>query len=36
MHSASYFISPSDLWDMIGMAQSPPIVDTRDWLARVT
>jgi hypothetical protein len=34
MHSASYFISPSDLWDMIGTAQSPQIVDTRNWPAR--
>jgi hypothetical protein len=35
MPIASYFISPSDLWDMIGLAQSAD-VDTRDWLARVT
>jgi len=35
MHSASYFISPNDLWDLIGPAQSPQIVDTRNWPAKV-
>jgi rhodanese-related sulfurtransferase len=29
MHSASYFISPNDLWTLIGTAQAPQIVDTR-------
>ena len=29
MHSASYFISPGDLWNLIGTAQSPQIVDMR-------
>ena len=29
MHSASYFISPNDLWNLIGTAQAPQIVDTR-------
>ena len=29
MHSASYFISPNDLWNLIGTAQAPQIVDAR-------
>jgi rhodanese-related sulfurtransferase len=29
MHFASYFISPSELWSLIGTAQAPQIVDTR-------
>ncbi len=29
MLSASYFISPNDLWNLIGSAQAPQIVDTR-------
>jgi hypothetical protein len=35
MHSASYFISPSDLRNLIGTAQPPQIVDTRNWPARM-
>ena len=35
MLSASYFISPSDLWNPIGTAQSPQIVDKSNWPARV-
>jgi hypothetical protein len=35
MHSTGYFISPNNLWDMIGTAQSPQIVDTRNWPAKV-
>jgi rhodanese-related sulfurtransferase len=29
MDSASYFISPNDLWNLIGSAAAPQIVDTR-------
>jgi rhodanese-related sulfurtransferase len=29
MHSASYFISPTDLWNLIGSAAAPQIIDTR-------
>jgi rhodanese-related sulfurtransferase len=29
MHSASYFISPNDLWSLIGTNRAPQIVDTR-------
>ena len=29
MHSASFAISPNDLWSLIGTAQSPQIVDVR-------
>jgi rhodanese-related sulfurtransferase len=29
MHSASFFISPNDLWNLIGTSQAPQIVDTR-------
>ena len=29
IHSASYFISPNDLWTLIGSAQAPLIIDTR-------
>ena len=29
MHSASYFISPSDLWTLIGSAAAPQIIDVR-------
>ena len=29
MHSASYFISPNDLWTLIGTAHAPQIVDAR-------
>ena len=29
MHSASYFISPNELWSPIGTAQAPQIVDVR-------
>ena len=29
MHSASYFISPNDLWNLIGTAHAPQIVDVR-------
>jgi len=29
MHSASYFISPSELWTLTGTAQAPQIIDTR-------
>ena len=29
MHSASYFISPNDLWSLIGTARAPQIVDVR-------
>lgn len=29
MDSASYFISPNELWTLIGTAQAPQIVDTR-------
>jgi rhodanese-related sulfurtransferase len=29
MHSASYFISPNDLWNLIGTARAPQIIDTR-------
>jgi hypothetical protein len=35
MHIASYFISPNNLWEMIGTAQSPLIVDTPVWPAKV-
>ncbi len=35
MRSVTYFISPSDLRNPIGTAQSPQIVDTRNWPARV-
>jgi hypothetical protein len=33
MPIARYMISPSDLWNLIGTAQSPPIVD--NWSAKV-
>lgn len=29
MHSASYFISPNDLWNLIGTARAPQIIDVR-------
>jgi rhodanese-related sulfurtransferase len=29
MHSASYFILPAELWNLIGTARAPQIVDTR-------
>jgi len=29
MHSASFFISPHDLWTLIGTARAPQIVDVR-------
>lgn len=29
MHSASYFISPKDLWNLIGTSKAPQIFDTR-------
>ncbi len=29
MHFASYFISPNDLWNLIGTSQAPQIVDAR-------
>jgi len=29
MHSASYLISPNDLWNLIGTARAPQIVDVR-------
>ena len=35
MHIASYFISPNDLWDMVGTAQSTQIVDARNRPAKV-
>jgi hypothetical protein len=35
MHSTSYFISPGDLWNLIGTARSPRIVDTRNRPAKV-
>ena len=35
MHIASYFISPNDLWNLIGTAQSPQIVDVRNRPAKV-
>jgi len=35
MHSASYFTSPSDPWNLIGTAQPPQIVDTGNCPARV-
>jgi len=35
MHSVSYFMSPSDLRNLIGPTQSHQFVDTRNWPARV-
>ena len=35
MHSTRYFIAPSDLWNLIGATQSPQIVATRNWPAKV-
>jgi hypothetical protein len=35
MHSASYFISPNDLWIWIGTAQSPQIDHMRNAPAKV-
>jgi hypothetical protein len=35
MRMASYFISPSDLWDMIDTAQAAHTVDMRYWPAKV-
>jgi hypothetical protein len=35
MHSASYFISPSDLRNLIGAAQSPQIAAARSRPAKV-
>jgi hypothetical protein len=35
MHSASYFISPNDLWYLIGTAQSPKFDDIRNGPAKV-
>ena len=29
MRSASYFIAPNDLWNLIGTSQAPQIVDAR-------
>jgi rhodanese-related sulfurtransferase len=29
MHCASYFISPTDLWNLIGTARAPQIIDVR-------
>ncbi len=29
MHSASYFISPGDLWHLIGSARAPQLIDAR-------
>ena len=29
MRTASYFISPNDLWNLIGTSQAPQIVDVR-------
>jgi hypothetical protein len=35
MRSASYFISPNDVWNLVSTAQAPQIADTRIWPARV-